>query len=53
MLLRLPCRIHAIVTGRAGVGQCVIYAPHIQCRVIEGRGKTTAGFMAILACSRC
>jgi hypothetical protein len=49
MALRLPCRIHAIVAGRAGIGQCVIYAPRIQCRVVEGRGKTASGFMAILA----
>ena len=49
MAMRLPCRINAIVTGRAGVGQCVIYAPHIQRRVVEGRGKTASGCMAILA----
>jgi len=51
MVMGLPCRIHAIVTGRAGVGQCVIYTPHIQCRMVEGRGKTASGFMTILAYS--
>jgi hypothetical protein len=49
MVLRFTRRIHAIVTGRAGVGQCAIYATPIQCRVVEGRGKTASGFMAILA----
>jgi len=51
MVLRLPRRIHAIVTGRAGAGQCAIYAAPIQGRVVEGRGKTASGFMAILASS--
>ena len=51
MVLRLPCRVHAIVTGRTGVGQCLIYAPCIQCCVVESRGKTASGFMTILACS--
>jgi len=48
MALRLSCRIHAIVAGRAGIGQCAIYAACNQCRVVEGRGKTAPGFVAIL-----
>ena len=52
MVLRLARCIRAIVTGCAGSGQCVIDVAHIQCRVIEGRGKVTAGFMAILAYGR-
>ena len=49
MGLRLPCRIHAVVTSRTGISQCAIHATRIQCRVVEGRGKTASGFVAILA----
>ena len=51
MLLRFTRRIHAIVAGRTGIGQRAIYAPRIQCRVVEARGKTASGCMAILAYS--
>ena len=47
MILRLPRCIHTIMTGSAG--QPVVYPPRIQCRVVEARGKTAAGLMAILA----
>jgi len=47
MVLRLARCIHAIMTGSAG--QSVVYSPRIQCSVVEARGKTTSGLMAILA----
>ena len=47
MVLRLPGCIHSIMTGRTG--KPVVYASHIQCRVVEARGKTATGLMAILA----
>ena len=50
MVLRLPGCIHSIMTGRTG--KPVVYASHIQCRVVEARGKTASGLMAILACVR-
>jgi hypothetical protein len=49
MVLRFTRRIYAIVTGRAGIGQCAVCATPIQCRVVEGRGKTASGGVAILA----
>ena len=47
MVLRLTRRIYAIVTGRAG--QSVIDTSRIQRRMIEARGKTASGLMAVLA----
>jgi hypothetical protein len=52
MALRLPSRIRAVVTGRAGIGQCAICASPSQCRVVEARGKAATGLMAILAHGR-
>jgi len=52
MVLRLPGRIHAIVTGRARISQCAICATTSQSRVVEARGKTAAGLMAILTHGR-
>jgi len=48
MVLRLTRGIYTIVTGRAG--QSVIYTSRIQCRMVEARGKTASGLMAVLAC---
>jgi len=50
MVLRFARRIHAIVTGRTGIGQCAIYSS--KCRVIESRGEAATGLMTILALGR-
>ena len=50
MVLRLPRCIHAIMAD--STGQAVVYAPQIQCRMVEAGGKTASGLMTILACIR-
>jgi len=50
MVWRLPCGVHAIMTG--GTGQPIVDTAHVQRRVVEACGKAAAGLMAMLALIR-